>query len=317
MRKWLKPAIVSVASVACGSTALLAGWYWLNFGPPLPVSRSDYHIKGHFGSVQDWPVIPIHAVVLPDHRVMTYGTDQRGRQGAELVYDVWNPAQGFGSDAHLILPNKVGTDLFCVGQVVLAQPDGKVLLAGGDARQRGERNWSSADINFFNPTSNALEHAPEKLVAARWYPAVLTLPNGDVIVAGGRTGKELYSPDVDLYDLAKKTWRTVPKAASETAFGATNWNYPRMWVDPRGDVALLHVSGDLFKLDAKNDWAISKVGRLTERWGHPYLPSVMYRPGKILSLRYSHWLDIDLNGEKPVATELPVTLSLRRSSRAG
>ena len=38
-----------------------------------------------------WPLIPIHAVLLGDGRVLTYGTDGSGKQTGYFIYDVWSP----------------------------------------------------------------------------------------------------------------------------------------------------------------------------------------------------------------------------------
>src|SRR5918995_281503 len=55
---------------------------------------------GAWSPLQPWPLIPIHAVILKDGRVLTFGTDALGQQTGRFVYDVWNPAAGFGAVAH-------------------------------------------------------------------------------------------------------------------------------------------------------------------------------------------------------------------------
>jgi hypothetical protein len=52
-----------------------------------------------------WPLIPIHLVLLPDGKVLSYGTNQDGTQTGHLIYDVWDPRQGSISGGHLTLPN--------------------------------------------------------------------------------------------------------------------------------------------------------------------------------------------------------------------
>src|SRR5262245_4333247 len=99
-----------------------------------PTAPSDAHLRGAWSAVSSWPIMPIHAVLLPDGRVLTYGTDASGRQTAFFNYDVWDPAQGPGA-GHLTLPNGTGADTFCGAQLVLPQTSGDVLLAGGD-------NWT-------------------------------------------------------------------------------------------------------------------------------------------------------------------------------
>src|SRR5215468_3615465 len=79
----------------------------------VPVGGSGANVTGVFGSVVNWPIIPIHMCLLPDGRVMNYGTDTSGNQGAQFTYDVWNPALGTGTNAHSVLPNTTSTDIFC------------------------------------------------------------------------------------------------------------------------------------------------------------------------------------------------------------
>jgi hypothetical protein len=45
-------------------------------------------IGGQWSSVFDWPVIGIHATLTPDGKILTFGTDQFGQQGAKLIYHV-------------------------------------------------------------------------------------------------------------------------------------------------------------------------------------------------------------------------------------
>ena len=55
--------------------------------------------------------------LLPDGRVMTYGSDLAGLQTGHANYDIWDsnvaPDQG-----HLTLPNNTGTDIFCSSRMM-------------------------------------------------------------------------------------------------------------------------------------------------------------------------------------------------------
>jgi hypothetical protein len=44
--------------------------------------------------VAKWPLIPIHAALLGDRRVLTYGTNSGGQQTGFFIYDVWDPKKG-------------------------------------------------------------------------------------------------------------------------------------------------------------------------------------------------------------------------------
>jgi hypothetical protein len=283
-------AILIMAGVGTGA------WYWLNYGPLPEVPASQYHVRGKFGPLQSWPLTPIHAVTLVDGRVMTYGADNKGQQGGEMMYDIWDPSKGMGPSSHLTLPNTVGTDIFCAAQVVLSRPDGKVLLAGGDRTVNGVRNWSSPDINYFNSQKNQLESFPVRMAHPRWYPTLLTLPKGDVMVAGGRVTKNTYTGDVEIYQKDGR-WGLLTQAYSEEAFGPANWNYPRMWVAPQDKVFVLSITGAMFYMDMLQGGSVWRVDLPKDLAGesHSYLPSVMYQPGKILAVR---------NGGKNITVDL-------------
>ena len=58
-------------------------------------------VRGTFGAQVAWPIMPIHAVLLPDGRVMSYGTEpERVTRPPTTEYDVWDPRAGTGANAH-------------------------------------------------------------------------------------------------------------------------------------------------------------------------------------------------------------------------
>src|SRR5688572_4317867 len=87
------------------------------FTPTTPIP-SNANVAGMWSGVTPWPIIPVHAVVLPDGRVMSYGTRPNGQQTAFFEYDVWDPVQGLAA-GHTTIPNGTATDIFCSSQVVL------------------------------------------------------------------------------------------------------------------------------------------------------------------------------------------------------
>ena len=54
---------------------------------------------GAWSTVHAWPLIAVHAVLMPDGRVLTYGTDGDGKQTGNFIYDVWDPAGGLDAAA--------------------------------------------------------------------------------------------------------------------------------------------------------------------------------------------------------------------------
>lgn len=278
---------------------------WLGGGtttPTQPGIPTDANIKGTFSAVVNWPLIPIHAVLLPDGRVMSYGTDGQGNQTGQFNYDVWDPSKGTGTASHLMLPNTTGTDIFCSAQIIVPS-SGAVLLAGGDTIVNGVRNYSVNDANFFDYTRNAMYAAPQKMAALRWYPSILTLANGKLLVLGGRADPDTPAPTPELYSDADG-WTSLTGATSNDAYGLRNWSYPRAWQAPNGKVFVATIWGGTYYLDASGNGSLAPTPlNLSE--GDVYLPSVMYAPGKILALRkLNKAVSIDINGATPTATKV-------------
>ena len=115
-----------------------------------PLGGPNAGIGGYFDPPVSWPINGLHELLLSDGRVVNYGTNQRGQQGAQLWYDVWTPSLGTGADAHTLLPNTTTTDIFCSMQSLL-WGSGNVLITGGDLTISGKRNYSNNNTNTFNP----------------------------------------------------------------------------------------------------------------------------------------------------------------------
>jgi hypothetical protein len=283
---WLAKTVLAAASL----TALNAHAAW------------DTYTKGSFGPVVSWPLIPLHIVLLPDGRLMSYGTDGLGNQTGQFIYDVWNPTVGTGTNSHLTLPNTTGTDTFCSGQIVLPA-SGAVLLAGGDKTVNGVRNYSVNDVNLFDYKSTALYSAQAPMSFIRWYPTVVTTAAGEVLVLGGRIDPNTPAPTPEVYTEGKG-WRSLSTATSEDAYGLRSWSYPRAWQAPNGKVFVMTIWGGTFYLDPAGTGTLTQTP-LTLSEGDFYLTSVMYSPGKILALRkLNKAVVVDITGATPKATSI-------------
>ena len=270
-------------------------------GAAAPVAAADAQTGGVFGAPVTWPIIGLHAVLLPDGRVMSYGTDEKGKQGAQFVYDVWDPGLGTDTAAHMVLPNTTSTDIFCAGQSLIAG-SGEVLIVGGDQTINGVRNFSNDRTEIFSPTTNALR-TTDHMQYPRWYPSVIALPTGEMLVLGGREdrdGTPAQTPEVFTPNVG---WRTLWHATSDAAFGGGGeWFYPRAFVAPNGRVFVLGHTGKMFYLDPAGQGTITQLMQPTLSSIYR-LPSVMFAPGQILSLRnLRKAIVVDLNGTQPVIT---------------
>ena len=217
-----------------------------------------------------------------------------------MIYDVWDPALGTGTAAHLVLPNTTSTDIFCSGQSVISG-SGEVLITGGDVTVNGQRNFGIQQTTIFSPQTDTVR-MDTPMLYARWYPTVVSLPDGDKLVLGGRQDPGTYTPTPEVFRQGTG-WRTLWGATSEAAFGlsAWNWSYPRAFVAPNGNVFVLGNGGNMFYLDPAGNGTITQLAQKTLS-GEGTLPTLMFAPGNILSVRSQQIIVVDLNGPQPVIT---------------
>jgi hypothetical protein len=281
-----------------------------------PTARSS----GAFGPVFDWPIIPIHAILLPDGRVLSYGTDQAGQQGGQLKYDVWDPSLGRSPSAHLLLDNTTATDLFCDSQALIPAT-GQALLVGGSTAINGRHyNYASAGTSVFDYRSNRLSLSTQPMSAKRWYPTLVTLAGGQVAVLGGIApepgGSQGYSDTPEIFK-PRDGWRSLTGAASANAYGAGNWYYPRAWHAPNGKVFILAHGGAMYYLDTAGTGAVAEATAAHAPASAASLPSAMFAPGKILSLRGNRVVSVvDISGAAPAVAATASLSQLRYYANA-
>ncbi|PXW80511.1 glyoxal oxidase-like protein [Nitrosomonas sp. Nm84] len=289
-----------------------------NVAPAVAVGSNAHHI-GKFGPLHDWPIIPIAMMLMPDGRVLAYGTDTTGAQIGNLLYVIWNPSLGIETSAFETLPNITHTDIYCAGQALI--PDtGHGLFVGGEAKVNTIKNYSHNSVNIFDPSTDTLTQS-QSMAFKRWYATAVTLPNGEHVVLGGRSMRKFFgtstipatvaayspTPEVRAQD---GHWRSLSSATSDTAYGAAPageglaWFYPRAWVNPQGSVFILGHDGAMFKLNPLGTGALSKYAS-TITPGLNSLPSIMFAPGRILSVRsnrIAHVININRSGEPVVSS---------------
>jgi hypothetical protein len=276
----------------------------------VPAGDPTAGVTGHFDPPVTWPIIGLHEILLPDGRVLNYGTNTTAQN--TLVYDVWTPSLGFGSDAHSLLPNTTKTDIFC-GFQSLMTATGQVLITGGDVdtAKMNRTNNSNNHVNIFSPQQNTMQPSGQ-MVYARWYASAVAMPNGELVVLAGRVAHNVPATTPEAYN-PTTGWRGLDGATSDAAFGNTGneWHYPRGFVSPRGDIFIASESGAMWSLNPTGSGTIASVAPATTqvlKKGIISLPTVMYAPGKLLSLRLNKAAQvIDINGAQPVvANSAPI-----------
>lgn len=255
-------------------------------------------IGGEWSEVFDWPLIGIQATLTPDGKILTFGTDQNGVQGATLIYDVWDPV----TNIHYTLPNQTKTDTFCSAAIVVPST-GEILITGGDARPLGHTNNGVHDVNTFDYRDMSLRASPDgPMRYDRWYPTVVELANGKVLILGGQnmTGAGVGTPE--LYTPGEG-WKPLTGAYSQAI--ADDPNYPRAWLASSGNVVMIDSRSsssdpaDVVILDPSGKGTLTKVADLpfTTTWK---VPAIKFAEDKVLMLDDTGgaWV-MDMSGGKP------------------
>lgn len=261
--------------------------------------------SGVWGGLFSWPIVGIHAVLTASGKLLTFGTDPDGTQGGGMVHDVWDPVTG----EHRLIHHHMATptDIFCAAAIILPGTD-TILIAGGDARPSGNPNNGVDDVNLYDDSTGTIMPAADGTMnVARWYPTVVSLASGQVVVMGGidavgagQGTPEIYTPG--------EGWRLLTGAFDPDVVAANY--YPKMWVGPSGEIFYV-ANGDgpdnklqLMALDPSGDGAIREVARLPF-----YLdwlsPAIMYETGHVLmnDWRTGLWT-IDLTTATPTITRV-------------
>jgi hypothetical protein len=225
---------------------------------PTPTNTpSGSATTGEFGPVVSWPLVAVHATLLPNGNVLVWD----GWETTTLAR-VWNPSNNNWTS----VTNPVG--LFCAGHSTLA--DGRTIVVGG--HNGGEVGIKAT--NIFNPSTNAWTRVAD-MQYARWYPTSTTLPDGRVVAISGQITHGVFADTPEIYNPSTNTW--TPLSGVNTG-DMREPEYPLAWLLPSGNIFV-----------AAPTQAIARVLNVSaQSWNAaPNLPlkfgsMVMYEPGKFL-----------------------------------
>ena len=250
------------------------------------------NVRGAWSQPFNWPLIAAHAVLTPDGRVLSYGTDGNGIQTGYFIYDIWDPTAGT-SGGHLTLPNGTNTDIFCSSQIVLPQ-SGNVFLAGGDNWVNGRTtNTGNPNTTVFTTSTNELARG-DNMNRSRWYSTSTTLLNGEIYIQGGNGGGD--RPEIRDANGGLRLLSNV----NTSGYSAT---YPRNFLAPDGRVFGFDNTGKMYYVSPGGTGLLTPVGQLpgATSWT---ASAAMFQPGRILQMggASSAALVIDINGVQPVVS---------------
>jgi hypothetical protein len=265
---------------------------------------------GRWTPPKQWPVVAINLAVLPNGKVLSWGTGDPG--GRATLADVWDPVRNVHS-----FVRSAETDLFCAGQSFLA--DGRLLIAGGHL----VNSDGSDHTTFYDYRSNSFARGPD-LNAGRWYPSVLTLADGRALVLGGHilanknTGLPTYNrlPQVWQNSNGRANngrsggWVDLP-AANEAV---NNGYYPWIHPTPNGDVVLTGPEPELARLDISGEGSWTRLEVPRDGVSRLYGNSVPFTPGQALIVGGGdsssvNVVDFRVPGEVSVLPNAPMNVS--------
>ena len=130
------------------TTALLLTLVGLALLPGVRIRRaaaqSDPAVVGQWSAVMSWPLIGIHAHLLPTGTVLLWPRSDAPR--------LWDPA----TNALSSVPG-AGFNVFCSGHAFLA--DGRLLVAGGHI----SNGWGYPYASLYDPLTGAWTSLPKSL----------------------------------------------------------------------------------------------------------------------------------------------------------
>ena len=200
--------------------ALGLGAVGLALGALSPSAAAQPSSQGQWTNPLPWPVVGIHAVMLPTGKVLHYSYPEDG-SGSEAW--LWDPVTDTFTEVSLS-----GVDVFCSGHALL--PDGRVLVTGGtDPASQDPVFLGIRDVYTFNPFTETWTRVGEMAVG-RWYPTNVALPDGRMLIFSGLDENGDLTDLVEVYDPATGSLQVVPGAERFLDL------YPRMHVLPSGKV---------------------------------------------------------------------------------
>ena len=306
---------------------------------------ADAPTKGLWSAVQSWPLNGLHAVLLPNGRLMTWGTSPDGNAQNGQYMDVWDPTLGFTTAAHQMNYRPDLADSFCGAAAYLS--DGRLMMTGGNANLVNG-SWQGVKGRLYSPGVGSTAALDYVLSNPRWYASMITLADGRPLMLGGMVpyseGMEANPDQAIAAGLASMTpevldsagWRSLLGATSRDAFGPDHLraSYPRAWVAPSGLVFGLSAE-TMWSLDPNGDGSVKVLGKFKTAPDNTTRPNVgatnsavMFAPGKVLVVGGNGSFNtdgrpasvqatvIDFNGATPVLTEQPAMSNARRMHNA-
>jgi galactose oxidase len=230
---------------------------------------------------QPWPVISIHATLLPPKdaqshsSVLTWGWNSPYLKASEGVtsVDEFSPSNG----THTATQMKSGSNGDMFGNGHAFTEEGDLFMAGGAQPANVRGNWPAiADV--FTRSSSGTWNVLPKMSLERWYPTVTLLPNGEMLVTSG-VKVQNETPNIRLAEIYQKngTWRSLTGASDKYLA-----LYPWLHVMPDGRVFNSGPQPEMGILETAGPGSWTNISPNRDKENRGYGSSVMFTEGKVL-----------------------------------
>ncbi|MBB3999261.1 RICIN domain-containing protein [Aureimonas pseudogalii] len=250
-------------------------------GALVSLGLSSAASAGSFEGPFEWNFIPIHAALLPDGKIMTFGATPTNGQGG-FDFDIWDPTKGTGGNAHLKLPNLTDFNSFCVGAILQAG-NMRLMIAGGNSNEK------VADFGFKSPQSGLARMPSMKY--PRYYASLVTLSDGRVLVHGGSPayGNQTNASEITEIYTPGQNWTELPgtgnspmRRGDQAATGNPFW-YPHIY--PVGNDEVFVIAGKYtYRLNYSGRGSVSDVKPFTGTNYGATSSGLMVRPGVVMQI---------------------------------
>jgi hypothetical protein len=236
-------------------------------GSGAVAAAPDPAVLGQWSEPFDLGGIAIHATLTRTGDVLMFQYVEGDPTSDHTSYIwTWNHPTGALRQA----PIPYDRDLFCAGHVVL--PNGHVFLAGGHDHNTGHQQdvVGIANTDTYRPVARTWTPGPQ-LLQRRWYPTPVAMPNGKILVFGGRESVDDPVKIVEEFDPAANTISQLPSTATRQL-----GSYPRMHLLANGKVVTTGPAQATLSFDpAPSTWA--PLGNM--QYGARQLGSSVLLPG--------------------------------------
>ena len=240
--------------LAAALASILGGWLVLGATTPILRAQSDPSVMGAWSALQGWPIVSVHASLLPTGKVVFYPYSDDPH--------LWDPSSG-----SIVAATKVGYNIFCSGLTLLA--DGRLFVGGGHI----SNNVGLNDASIYNGVTNTWSREPD-MNAGRWYPTTTTLADGSVLIVSGDIDTTVHANPLPQV-WTNGVWRDLNTAQLQMSL------YPFMLLAPNGKVFNAGPQQTSRWLDTTGTGAWTTGPQSTGGF-RSYGSAVMYEPGKVL-----------------------------------